>query len=447
MNDVATIDNTEELPPEPQNLPTKFDEQLAAYTPQLKAALPAHIPVERFKRVVVTAINQTPDLANADRRSLFNACVKAAQDGLLPDGREAALTIFSGKVQYMPMIAGIRKRMRNSGEVKSATAEVIYKNDHFKHFKGDEPRIEHEPTELGADPGPAIGAYAVIRLTNGEIIREVMSLKDIEAVRSVSRAQNSIMWTKFWGEGARKTVLRRCAKAAPISSDVDAVLRRDDDEHGFIEQALPPADMSQRPTLASANAAASEPAQATVGTVVDQPHAMVDETGAEESRHATADDWAKALRAASAPIENRLKEKAVAYLLNNLETYTALKDEIADDAVVSALDKRYAAIANGAKPKAPEPVAEAPAAATEITMPTKDGKVHQSAYVALVDETLAAVKTKEEVLGRLALEKANMAKILPGQRRSIIGHSALSRWIALGGEQADFAAAAEKAMA
>lgn len=444
MNDVTTIENTEELPPEPQNLPAKFDEQLAAYTPQLKAALPAHIPVERFKRVVVTAINQTPDLANADRRSLFNACVKAAQDGLLPDGREAALTIFSGKVQYMPMIAGIRKRMRNSGEVKSATAEVIYKNDHFKHHKGDEPRIEHEPTELGADPGPAIGAYAVIRLTNGEIIREVMSLKDIEAVRSVSRAQNSIMWTKFWGEGARKTVLRRCAKAAPISSDVDAVLRRDDDEHGFIEQALPPADMAQRPTLASANAA--EPAQTTVGTVVDQPHALVDETGEEESRHATADDWSKALRAASAPVDGRLTKKAQAYLLNNLETYTALKDEIADDGVVTALDGRYAAIAKAAKPKPSEPVAETPAAPAPIVMPTKDGKVHQSAYVALVDDALAATKTKEAILERLTLEKANMAKILPGQRREIIGNSALARWIALGGEQAAYAAAAEQAM-
>lgn len=439
MTDIATIDNDSELPPEPTNLPAKFDEQLAAYTPQLKAALPAHIPVERFKRVVVTAINQAPDLANADRRSLFNACVKAAQDGLLPDGREAALTIFSGKVQYMPMIAGIRKRMRNSGEVKSAIAEVIYKNDKFKHHKGDEPRIEHEPTDLGSDPGPAIGAYAVIKLTNGEIIREVMSLKDIEAVRAVSRAPNSVMWSKFWGEGARKTVLRRCAKAAPISSDVDTVLRRDDDEHGFIEGSTQlleiPSSTAGRPTIESANTSAA------TETVTENAYGLVDEQGVEFVRCATVDDWAKELKARAAPIDGKLQAKAQAYLRNNAEAYQTVRDEIADDKVVEYLDKLYAAIAAAKKPT--PPAASAPAA---IELPMKGGKVDGAAYTALIDAALAAATAKEQVIEILAREAPNMKKLLPGHRRAIRNNAALPRWLALGGAQDDFAAPADAAM-
>jgi hypothetical protein len=47
--------------------------------------------------------------------------VKLAQDGLLPDGREAAVVMFGNKAQAMPMIAGILKKVRQSGEVaKSA---------------------------------------------------------------------------------------------------------------------------------------------------------------------------------------------------------------------------------------------------------------------------------------------------------------------------------------
>src|SRR3546814_16104292 len=57
---------------------------------QIKMALPAHIPVEKFHRVAVTAISSNPDLLNVDRTSLFGALMKADQDGTLPDGRQQA---------------------------------------------------------------------------------------------------------------------------------------------------------------------------------------------------------------------------------------------------------------------------------------------------------------------------------------------------------------------
>jgi len=218
---------------------------LDAYTPSFVAALPEEISVEHFKRMVITAVNTNPDLVHADRRTLFNACVKCASDGLLPDGREAALTVFRTKmkdrngieryidaVQYLPMVAGIRKRLRNSGEVASAVAEVVYQNDKFHYRLGVDSTIEHEPAPLDKDPGPAIGAYAIITLGNGERILEVARLSEIEAVRKKSRAPNSLMWTDFWGEGARKTVLRRAAKAAPQAATARfaQLIERDDEE-------------------------------------------------------------------------------------------------------------------------------------------------------------------------------------------------------------------------
>jgi len=219
---------------------TAFERDMAEYTPQILAVLPAHISLQRFERVVITAVNSNPELAKADRRSLFNACVKSAQDGLLPDGREAALVIFNTKVkgpdgkdhwekrvQYMPMVAGIRIRMRNSGEVKSAVAEVIHENDEFHHEKGDNPHIIHKP--ILEDPGKPIGAYAIIKLTNGEVLREVMNLADIEKARAVSKMGDSGPWKTWFDEMARKTILRRCAKAAPMQSDLDTVFKRDDD--------------------------------------------------------------------------------------------------------------------------------------------------------------------------------------------------------------------------
>lgn len=206
--------------------------------------------------------------------------------------------------------------------------------------------------------------------------------------------------------------------------------------------------MLDRPTIASANAltpaaqerhhegAADEPEN-------KQPYALVDESGVEYTRCATPDQWAKELKAASAPVEGKLTAKAQAILLNNLEAYQALKDEIADDAAVTALDKRYTAIAKAAKKEAPPP---APAIETPkpIDMPMKDGKVKIAEYYGLVDKAITAAMTKEAVVGIFAIEKDNFAKILPGQRRAL-KDAGTRRWIVLGGEQDAFAPALEKA--
>jgi phage RecT family recombinase len=221
-----------------------FHAALEAYTPNFAAELPNHIPVERFKRTIVTALNMSPDLRQADRRSLFNAAVKCAHDGLYPDGREAALVVFNSRtqnehgqdvwikaVQYLPMIAGIRKRMRNTGEVLSATAEVVYRNDKFRYVKGEDPHIEHEPPAIDQERGDAVGAYAIIKLANGETLREVMGKPEIERARAVSKSGQKAdsPWVKWWDEMARKTVLRRCAKSAPTGSDLDRLLARDEE--------------------------------------------------------------------------------------------------------------------------------------------------------------------------------------------------------------------------
>src|SRR3546814_9575680 len=60
---------------------TVIRQNLQAMAPEFRAALPAHVSVEKFTRVAQTAIQNQPDLANVDRKSLFGAIVRLAQDG------------------------------------------------------------------------------------------------------------------------------------------------------------------------------------------------------------------------------------------------------------------------------------------------------------------------------------------------------------------------------
>lgn len=202
-------------------------QNLTAMAPELRAALPAHVSVEKFSRVVMTALQQAPALVNSDRRSLFGAVVRLAQDGLLPDGREAAIVMFGAKAQAMPMIAGVLKKIRQSGEVAKISAQVVHENDHFIWSLGFDETVEHSPPALDKPRGKAIGAYATAVLKDGSRLLEVMTLEEIEQVRAVSRAAKNGPWVQWWGEMARKTVMRRLSKRLPMSTDLDDVFARD----------------------------------------------------------------------------------------------------------------------------------------------------------------------------------------------------------------------------
>lgn len=198
---------------------------------QFQNVLPSHITPEKFQRVVVTAIQNSPGLLSCSRESLMGACMRAAQDGLLPDGREGAIVKFGGDAQWMPMTAGLLKKARNSGELESLAAEVVYAGDEFTYWIDEKgPHLRHVP-EVMRTPGEPQLAYAVARVAGGGVYIEVMRKEQIEKVRDVSRQKNSGPWKDWQDEMWRKTVIRRLSKRLPMSSDLEQVVTRDDDQY------------------------------------------------------------------------------------------------------------------------------------------------------------------------------------------------------------------------
>lgn len=232
MTEIATRDPMKELVAQVRG--DQFRQQIAA-------ALPGGVTPERFQRVTVTAINQNPDLVAVDRGTLFAAVIRCAQDGLLPDGREAALVVFNDRkaaggkrATYLPMVSGYRKIGAKHG--LSIEAFLVYDNDEFSYELGFDPKLTHKPPQkLGADRGDLLGAYAVARHTDGRQWLEVMSLDEIEKIRSVSRAATSEYgpWVNHYGEMCRKTVARRLFKQLPLDdldqADADIIQAGDAD--------------------------------------------------------------------------------------------------------------------------------------------------------------------------------------------------------------------------
>jgi recombination protein RecT len=219
----------------------QFRRDLEKMGPQFSYALPAHIPVERFTRVVMTAIQNNPKLLACTRQSIFNACMKCAQDGLLPDNREAAIVPFgenaedgrksSDQATYLPMIAGIRKKARNSGELSDWYAEVVHAGDEFDYQLGDAPHILHKPALKGGRARAITHAYSIAKFKDGGISREVMTIDEVEDIRRKYSRSKKGPWNDpiTYPEMVRKTVARLHAKQLPSSTDLDTLLHRDDE--------------------------------------------------------------------------------------------------------------------------------------------------------------------------------------------------------------------------
>jgi len=253
---LATVDET-------RAAVASLNNQLATRADQFKMVLPAHIRPDQFQRTIITAVQSDPDLLKADRQSLLLACMKAAQDGLLPDKREAALVIFSTRVkqgtqwvsikqvQYMPMVYGLRKKILQSGEISSIETNVVYKREFeegaFIYEAGTEAVLRHRPmldlTDEESADDQIIAAYSVAVMKDGTKSFEVMRRSEINKVRQVSQTgalgktkYNSSEpvppkgpWVDWFGEMARKTVMRRHAKTLPMSGDLIDVEGADED--------------------------------------------------------------------------------------------------------------------------------------------------------------------------------------------------------------------------
>lgn len=251
---------------------------------RIAAALPPGINPDRFQRVVLTAIQQNPKLADYDRQQLYNQCLRAAADGLVPDGKEGAFVDMGGKLTWMPMVAGIIKRLATADI--TIDAQLVHENDEFEQTLGDDAAIHHKAPKLGQPRGNIIGVYAIARLPNGMVMREVMDREQVEQVRAASRAKNSGPWTQWWGEMARKTVIRRLAKRLPIlDPSVNETIQREDELYDFAAgnaqagDSAPPAAQADQPTgprrprgleAVAAAGAATQPADDVIdGEVID----------------------------------------------------------------------------------------------------------------------------------------------------------------------------------
>lgn len=193
---------------------------------EIAKALPSVITPERFTRITMSALSANPELQQTTPQSFLGAMMTAAQLGLeinSPLGF-AYLIAFKNKgvleCQFQLGYRGMIDLAYRSGDVQIIQAHEVCENDVFEFSFGLDPQLRHVPAK--ENRGEPTHYYAMFKTKDGGYGFDVMSVADIRAhAKKFSKAYSSSFspWSTNFSEMAKKTVLKKVLKYAPLKSD------------------------------------------------------------------------------------------------------------------------------------------------------------------------------------------------------------------------------------
>ena len=202
---------------------------------EIKKALPSVLTSERFTRMVLTALSTTPALMECTPKSFLGAIMQAAQLGVEPNTPlgQAYLIPYKNKgvleCQFQLGYKGLIDLAYRSGEVSIVDAHEVCENDTFEYQLGLEPKLMHVPKMSGR--GDVICYYAVFKTVKGGYGFQVMSVDDVKTFakkKSKSYGSNFSPWATDFDEMAKKTVLKKTLKYAPLKTDFVRAIAADE---------------------------------------------------------------------------------------------------------------------------------------------------------------------------------------------------------------------------
>ena len=212
-------------------------DMIKALQPEIRKALPSMITPERFTRMALSSLNNNPQLLECTPMSFIAALMDAAQLGLEPNTPlgQAYLIPYRNKdkgvveCQFQIGYKGLIDLAYRNERLRSIEAHTVYENDEFYYELGLDARLKHIPA--WDERGDIKGFYAVFKLDNGGYRFEVMSKNDVDRFRDTySKTANSAYspWNTSYEEMAKKTVIKKVLKYAPLKAEFKRALTLDE---------------------------------------------------------------------------------------------------------------------------------------------------------------------------------------------------------------------------
>lgn len=201
---------------------------------EIAKALPSVLTPERFTRITLSALSSNPTLQQCSPKSFLGAMMTAAQLGMEPNTPlgQAYLIPYKNhgkeECQFQLGYKGLIDLAYRSGQIKTIQAQIVHKNDEFEVEYGTNNSLVFKP-KMDGDPGEAVSVWGMFQTKDEGYGYEVMSIDAVRNfARKYSKAFSNGPWQTNFEEMAKKTVLKKALKYAPLSSDFKRGLSADE---------------------------------------------------------------------------------------------------------------------------------------------------------------------------------------------------------------------------
>lgn len=223
-----------------QQRPPSLSDQIRSMEQQFAMAAPKGVEAAQLVRDALTALRQTPKLAECTPQSVLGSLMTCAQLGLRPGvlGHAYLLPFWDkrqgGQVaQLVVGYQGLVELAHRSGKIQSLIARTVHENDTFDVDYGLEDKLVHKPY-MGGDKGQPVAYYAVAKFTTGGHAFFVMSHPEMLEYRdkhAKARNRNGQVfgpWADNFEAMAHKTCVRQLSKWMPKSTELATAISADE---------------------------------------------------------------------------------------------------------------------------------------------------------------------------------------------------------------------------
>ena len=178
-------------------------------------------------------------LGNLDPQSIREAFKASLDTGIPVDKRQLAYIVkYGNKIEYQIGFKGFIARIKEIYPTANVKAELVYAGDVFTVEKVDgKAKYTHKVANPFASIKDMTGVYAYIQYTDkGKEYSFIETMGKDEVLKIKGKAKTAFVWNEWFGEMAKKAVIRRLCKTLFIGDPKIAIMEDLDNKNFDIQQ-------------------------------------------------------------------------------------------------------------------------------------------------------------------------------------------------------------------
>lgn len=183
-------------------------------------------------------LKNNPKLMECPQKSIAKSIISAGVLGLRPGPQQHIHFVPRKKKGVLECCLEVGYRgyitlLMRLPNVSFVDADCIYEGDEILIEKGGKPNLVHRPNINGdRTDQKIIGAYAVLYFNDDDRPKFVfMNRQELQKVQGTSAANGYGPWNDWFGEMAKKTVLKRLSKQIDLSFELSQATHLEDSDN------------------------------------------------------------------------------------------------------------------------------------------------------------------------------------------------------------------------